>query len=119
MDKSNEANESATVLLERRQYAGCINRLYYAAFYALSAALAKRGLSYVKHAAVRASMHRDFVKIGLLSAEAGMIYNRLFEWRQKADYEVLLKVDENMARDLYKQSEELVTELRKLSDICS
>ena len=119
MDKSNEANESATVLLERRQYADCINRLYYAAFYALSAALAKRGLSYVKHAAVRASMHRDFVKIGLLSAEAGIIYNRLFEWRQKADYEVLLKVDENMARDLYKQSEELVTELRKLSDICS
>ena len=119
LDKSYEANESATVLLEHRQYAGCVNRLYYAAFYALSAALAKRGLSYGKHSAVRASMHRDFVKTGLLSADAGMIYNRLFEWRQKADYEVLLKVDEFMARDLYKQSEELVTELRKLSDICS
>lgn len=119
LEKSYEANESATVLLEHRQYAGCVNRLYYAAFYALSAALAKRGLSYGKHSAVRASMHRDFVKTGLLSADAGMIYNRLFEWRQKADYEVLLKVDEFMARDLYKQSEELVTELRKLSDICS
>ena len=34
-----------------------------------------------------------------------MIYNRLFEWRQKADYEVLLKVDDIMARDLYKQTE--------------
>ena len=117
MDKSNEANESATVLLERRQYAGCINRLYYAAFYALSAALAKRGLSYGKHAAVRASMHRDFVKIGLLSAEAGMIYNRLFEWRQKADYEVLLKVDEFMARDLHMQTQTLLAELMPLNEV--
>ena len=75
LDKSYEANESATVLLEHRQYAGCVNCLYYAAFYALSAVLAKRGLSYGKHSAVRASMHRDFVITGLLTADAGMVYN--------------------------------------------
>ena len=116
LDKSYEANESATVLLEHRQYAGCVNRLYYAAFYALSAVLAKRGLSYGKHSAVRASMHRDFVKTGLLSADAGMIYNRLFEWRQKADYEVLLKVDEFMARDLHMQTQTLLAELMSLNE---
>ena len=116
LDKSYEANESAAVLLEHRHYAACVNRLYYAAFYALSAALAKRGLSYGKHSAVRASMHRDFVKTGLLSAEAGMIYNRLFEWRQKADYEVLLKVDEFMARDLHMQTQTLLAELMSLNE---
>ena len=116
LNKSHEANESATVLLEHRQYAGCVNRLYYAAFYALSAVLAKRGLSYGKHSAVRASMHRDFVKTGLLSADAGMIYNRLFEWRQKADYEVLLKVDEFMARDLHMQTQTLLAELMSLNE---
>ena len=66
---------------------------------------------------MRASMHRDFVKAGLLSPDSGMIYNRLFEWRQKADYEVLLKVDEIMARDLYKQTETLLSELKKLSGV--
>lgn len=116
-DKSLEAFESATVLLNHHQYAACVNRLYYAAFYALGAALAQRGLSYGKHSAVRASMHRDFVKTGVLPADAGMIYNRLFEWRQKADYEVLLKVDENMAHDLYIQTETLLAEITKLSDI--
>jgi len=30
----------------------------------------------------------------------------------KADYEVLLKVDEIMARDLYKQTETLLSELK-------
>jgi len=114
LDKSSEAFESATVLIEHHQYAACVNRLYYAAFYAFGALLAERGLSYGKHSAVRASMHRDFVKAGLLSPDFGMIYNRLFEWRQKVDYEVLLKVDEIMARDLYKQTETLLSELRKL-----
>ena len=46
MEKSYEAFESATVLIEHHQYAACINRLYYAAFYAFGAALAQRGLSY-------------------------------------------------------------------------
>ena len=117
LDKSYEANESAAVLLEHLHYAACVNRLYYAAFYALSAVLAKRGLSYGKHSAVRASMHRDFVKTGLLSADAGMIYNRLFEWRQKADYEVLLKVDEFMARDLHMQTQTLLAELMSLNEV--
>lgn len=113
-DKSSEAFESATVLIEHHQYAACVNRLYYAAFYVFGAVLAQRGLSYGKHSAVRASMHRDFVKAGLLSSDSGMIYNRLFEWRQKADYEVLLKVDETMARDLYRQTERLLADLVKL-----
>ena len=78
------------------------------------AVLSERGLSYSRHSAVRASMHRDFVKAGLLSSDTGMIYNRLFEWRQKADYEVLLKVDEGMARDLLKQTEILLADLKKL-----
>ena len=114
LDKSDEAFESATVLIDHHQYAACVNRLYYAAFYAFGAVLAQRGLSYGKHSAVRASMHRDFVKVGLLPSDSGMIYNRLFEWRQKADYEVLLIVDEIMARDLYKQTECLLTDLKKL-----
>lgn len=115
LDKSSEAFESSTILLEHHQYATCVNRLYYAAFYAFGAILAQRGLAYGKHSAVRASMHRDFVKAGLLPSDSGMIYNRLFEWRQKADYEVLLKVDESMARDLYQQTEMLLVELKNLS----
>ena len=100
-------SKGVTVLVDHHQYVACVNRLYYAAFYAFGAVLAQRGLSYGKHSTVRASMHRDFVKVGLLPSDSGMIYNRLFEWRQKADYEVLLKVDDIMARDLYKQTEGL------------
>ncbi len=50
--KSFEAEESATLLFEHQQWPACISRLYYASFYAMSALLALRQLSYGKHSAV-------------------------------------------------------------------
>ncbi len=113
LGKSHEAEESATLLFEHRQWSACVSRLYYASFYAMSALLALRQLSYGKHSAVRASLHRDFVKTGALPVEAGMVYNRLFEWRQKADYEAFLEMNEQMAEDLLTQARDLLTTLRK------
>lgn len=42
-----------------------------------------------------------------------MIYNRLFEWRQKADYEAFLEMNEQMAEDLLTQARDLFEVLRK------
>jgi uncharacterized protein (UPF0332 family) len=94
-----------------------VNRLYYAAFYSFNAVLATDNRAYGKHSAVRSSIHRDYVKPGLLSSEVGLIYNRLFEWRQKADYEVMMRVDQAMAADLFSQTERLLNEMdRCLAD---
>jgi uncharacterized protein len=63
-----------------------INRAYYAAFYAASAALLHRGRSFNRHSGVRAAIHRDLVKSGRIHAEWGRAFDRLFEGRQRADY---------------------------------
>jgi uncharacterized protein (UPF0332 family) len=59
MEKAEESLESARLEYSQGHFGFCINRLYYAAFYAVSAVLAARGLKYGKHAAVRASLHRE------------------------------------------------------------
>ena len=61
------------------------NRLYYAVFYAASAALFERGLSFRKHSGVRAAFHRVFMKTGLLNPKWGRLYDQLFEDREEAD----------------------------------
>ncbi|HEY3423247.1 MAG TPA: HEPN domain-containing protein, partial [Negativicutes bacterium] len=116
LSKSLEAEESATLLFDHQQWSACISRLYYASFYAMSALLALRQLSYGKHSAVRSSLHRDFVKTGLLPVDVGMVYNRLFEWRQKADYEAFLEMDEQMADDLLGQARDLLKVLRTYAE---
>jgi len=64
LDKADDALEIAELSLGRGPLVSCVNRMYYAAFYAVSAVLADEGITYGKHAAVRASVNRDLVKTG-------------------------------------------------------
>ena len=63
-----------------------VNRLYYAVFYGVSAALLERELHFRRHSGVRAAFHRQLVKTGLLDVEWGRFYDQVFEDRQEADY---------------------------------
>jgi len=81
-----ESLESAQREFDAEAYSFAINRVYYAAFYAVEAALLERDISYSKHAGVRAALHREFVKPGLLDWEWGRFYDRVFENRQQGDY---------------------------------
>ena len=71
LDKAATTLKTAEVLLREELLVGCVNRLYYAAFYAVSAALAKEGKSYGKHRAVRAALHRGFVRTGKIPPSSG------------------------------------------------
>lgn len=116
MDKSEIALKTADVLLREELLTGCVNRLYYAAFYAVSAALAGQGKEYGKHTAVRAALHRDFVKPGIVDASCGRTYNRLFDDRQTGDYTPETSFDISEIRELYEQTRAFLDCFRKLID---
>ncbi len=61
----------ASLQSARREHAAganayAVNRLYYAAFYAVSAALFERKETATKHSGIRSAFHRIFVKPGLV-----------------------------------------------------
>ena len=62
------------------------SRAYYAAFHGVTAVLAYRGLSFTKHTAVRAALHRDLIQAGLLAVDLGRDYDYLLDLRETADY---------------------------------
>ncbi|MEI7861143.1 MAG: HEPN domain-containing protein [Planctomycetota bacterium] len=62
------------------------SRAYYAAFHGVTAVLACRGLSFTKHTAVRAALHRDLIQTALLPADLGRDYDYLLDLRETADY---------------------------------
>jgi len=53
MARARETLEDARILAEKGRWNACVNRLYYACFYAVSALLVRDGLSSSKHAGVR------------------------------------------------------------------
>ena len=93
--QAEESLASAQREMVAAAYTFAVNRLYYAAFYAVSAALLERRQSFRKHSGVRAAFHREFIKTGLLDVEWGKFYDRLFEDRQEGDYLALVSFDQD------------------------
>lgn len=91
------------------------NRAYFAAFYAASAALLAKGRRFVKHTSVRAAVHRDLVKSGLLAPELGRIFDRLFGSRQRADYLDLVRFEAEEVEHLIEEATAFVSELKRLA----
>ena len=76
---------SAAVILDMDPDSAA-SRAYYAAFHGVTAVLAYRGLSFTKHTAVRAALHRDLIQAGLLAVDLGRDYDYLLDLRETADY---------------------------------
>lgn len=91
LGRAREALEEAVLLLERGYTNTCVNRLYYACFYAVSALLLARGLSSARHSGIRALFHQHIVKPGMVHVSLGQLYDRLFDNRQKGDYADLVR----------------------------
>jgi uncharacterized protein (UPF0332 family) len=86
LEKAFDAESSANLEYEAGHFGFAVSRLYYAVFYAVSAALASENREYGRHTAVKAAFNRDFVNAGKVSVEFGKLYNQLFDDRQEADY---------------------------------
>ena len=86
MERANESFEDANILANAQRWHACINRLYYACFYAISALLLCDGLTSSKHTGIRSLFNKNYVRSGLVSKEIAAIYNDLFERRQEGDY---------------------------------
>ncbi|MFA5863243.1 MAG: HEPN domain-containing protein [Phycisphaerae bacterium] len=85
--RAHEAIDEAKILFDADHLNTYVNRLYYACFYAASALLLTKDLSTAKHGRLRALFHQEFVKPGLLPVKLGKHFDRLFDNRQKGDYE--------------------------------
>lgn len=109
-----ESLASARREFQAGSYGFAANRLYYAAFYAVSAALLERQLTFKKHSGVRAAFHRQFIKTGLLDVTWGKLYDQLFEDRAEADYIALVSFDQEYVEAQLDRCAELLNALRPL-----
>lgn len=91
-----------------------INRLYYSMFYAVSAVLFKRQMSFNKHSGVRAAFHREIIRKGLLDVKWGKLYDQLYEDRQEGDYMALVTFDKQYVESQLALCTEFLQELRHL-----
>jgi hypothetical protein len=86
IERALQTLDEAKLLFDSGYINTYVNRLYYACFYAVSALLIAQEKSTSKHGQLRAMLHRDYIKTGLLSKDSGKHFDLLFQSRQTGDY---------------------------------
>ena len=114
LTKAGQKMVSARMSLDAGHHDDAASRAYYAAFHALSAVLAARGLSYSSHGQTLGAFNREIVKTGALPPEAFTKIQRLFQDRHTGDYDASRSLDEETGRRAVEDAAWLVDECRRL-----
>ena len=115
--RATEALEEAYLMQDIGHWNTCANRLYYAAFYAVSGLLLQDGHTATKHSGVKALFNQHYVKTGKVSKAMGRLYNRLFDLRQEGDYLDFVTLDAETVAPLLEPTANLIAHLRALAKL--
>jgi uncharacterized protein (UPF0332 family) len=86
LGQSEAAFKMALVALDIGDWNHVCNRLYYSAFYAVSAYVVWVNENAKTHNGAKSKFHSIFIKSGLVENKYGELYDLLFTNRQDADY---------------------------------
>lgn len=95
-------------------YNAAVNRLYYAAYYAVSALLISGGLIATTHAGVKTMLSLHYIKPGILDKSHGITFATLFDCRQSGDYEDFVYCDAEMYNSMRPLTEQLIKAIEAL-----
>jgi uncharacterized protein (UPF0332 family) len=90
------------------------NRLYYACYYITSALLIKYKFTAQTHQGVIHLLGLHFIRKGIVSANAGKFYSKLFELRQTGDYDDLYTLTEDIVKPMITAANDYIVELLNL-----
>ncbi len=108
LQRAKETYEDALILKDKSRWNSTINRLYYAAFYAVMALLISKKVKTSTHNGVKISFNKLFIKTKEIPQEYGKLFAQLFTWRQKGDYDDLYDFNEAKVLPYFKPVESLI-----------
>ena len=108
LEKAHKTYQQASDSISLGYWEMTANRLYYAAYYAVSALLLQQGLTVQTHHGIIQMLGLHFVKTGIISKEMGTLYGRLFSMRQTGDYGDTFDLTEDEVLPLVEPTKELI-----------
>lgn len=83
LSRAKDSFDDANILAENNRWNSTINRLYYAAYYAVSAILLSENVNPQAHNGIKLKFSEYFIITEKIPKKYGKIYSQLFSWRQK------------------------------------
>lgn len=107
------ALQSAEYLIERKDYNGAANRIYYAVFHALRSVLAIDQVDFKKHSAVIAYFRKTYIKTNIFPIQLSKTIGTAFDLRAEGDYDDYYDVSEEEAVNLAKETSFLLNQIQQ------
>ncbi len=114
LEKADETLEVAELLIDNKKWNSAVNRLYYAAYYAISALLVQAEINTKTHSGVKTQFFLHYVKTGIIEIELGKAYSDLFDWRQKGDYSDFFDFAKDDVQSIHEPTKRLITAVKKV-----
>ncbi len=115
LEKAHRAFEQACGVLPLQYWETAANRLYYAAYNAVSALLIAYGHVAQTHSGVTHLFGLHFVKTGIVPAEFGRVYHKLFSMRLTGDYDDTYGITEDDVLPYIDQARTLIDTVTQLA----
>ena len=108
LEKAHRTLEQAKGNLPLEYWEVIANRLYYAAYYAVSALLLTYGHKVQTHQGIIQMFGLNFIKTGKISADQGRLYSKLFSLRLTGDYNDSFNLSKDDVLPLVEPTENLI-----------
>ena len=99
-EKAKRFLSQADEMVELKHWDLAANRYYYACFHAVQALFIARGINAHTHAGINTQFSLHFVKTGIVDVSYGSFLARMFQLRQKADYNCAYEVSESDVQEI-------------------
>lgn len=118
LEKATKTLEEARCNLPMQFWSLIANRMYYAAYYAVSALLIVNGHTAKTHETILRVFGLYFVKTGVFPTEQGRLYNKLFTLRLTGDYNDHYDLEEQDVLPLFAPTEQLIADVAQEARKC-
>jgi uncharacterized protein (UPF0332 family) len=101
-------------LLDNSMLHLAINRVYYSAFYVLSALALQHHFSTAKHQQLIGWFNKNFIKNGKLDIKYGQFVHKAYDKRSKGDYDDFAKFEKREVAEMLEELKGLIAAIKKI-----
>jgi uncharacterized protein (UPF0332 family) len=116
VEKAKKAAEDARFLIDNNRLLLAVNRIYYGAFYILSALALKYQVPTSKHKELIGWFNKTFVKTSVIPRKYGQFVHKAFDKRSKADYADYVEFDKKEVSIMFNEMKDLIEEVEAFID---
>ena len=114
LERAEKIVQQFQTLQEQKYWDTLVNRMYYAAFHAVSALLIHNAMQVHTHRGALIVFNKEFVRTGVFTIEEGHLFSQLEGLRERGDYNCYVDTTEDEIVPMIEPLKALITKIKSI-----